>query len=76
MFLKYILIVQGGFALVFQSCIYHALIKLTPHHCLLILYYTAPLLLNSLQCITLYYLRVQVHCVLILLALCHPLFLS
>jgi hypothetical protein len=54
--IKYTLIVQGGFALVLQVCLYHALIKLTssPHY-LLILYHCAPLILNRLLYSALYY---------------------
>jgi hypothetical protein len=50
-------IVQGDFALAFQTCIYHALTRLTPHY-LLFLYHHAPLLFNSLLCITLYYIQI------------------
>jgi hypothetical protein len=50
-----------GFALVFQTCTYHALIKPPPHY-LLFLYHLTPILFNRLQCIVLYYL----HCFVIL----------
>jgi hypothetical protein len=59
-FLKCILIVQGGFTLAFQTCIYHAVIRLNPLHYLLFLYYHAPLLFRSLQCIMFYYLHIQI----------------
>jgi hypothetical protein len=51
-FLKCILIVQGIFILVFQTCIYHALMWLSLHY-LIFLYYPSPLLFNSVQCIVL-----------------------
>jgi hypothetical protein len=57
-FLKCILIVQGHFTLVFHTCIFHKLIRLTPF----IIYFLChpdPLLFNSLQCISLYYLYAQ-----------------
>jgi hypothetical protein len=50
-FFKCVLIVQRGFAMIFHTCIYHALIKLSPYIC------TAPLLFSSLQCIALYNLH-------------------
>jgi hypothetical protein len=46
-FLKCILMVQGWFTLVLQTCIYHALIKLAPHY-LLFLYHCDSLIFNSL----------------------------
>jgi hypothetical protein len=55
--------VEGGFTLVFQACIYHALIKLTPSpYYLLILYHHAPLILNSLQYSALYYIHIETGC--------------
>jgi hypothetical protein len=45
--IKCVLIVQGGFALVLQVCIYHALIKLIPHY-LLFIYHQAALIFNTL----------------------------
>jgi hypothetical protein len=51
------LVVQGAITLVLQSCIYHALIKLTPHF-LLFLCHHAPLIFNNLWCSTLYYTHV------------------
>jgi hypothetical protein len=49
LFIKCLLVVQGGFALVLQVCIYHALIKLIPApYYLLILYDHASLIFNSL----------------------------
>jgi hypothetical protein len=55
-FLKCLLIVQGGFTLVLQTSIYHALIKLSPCH-LLFLYHHAPLIFNILQCSMLHYIH-------------------
>jgi hypothetical protein len=61
-FFKYVLIFQGDFTLVFQTCIYCALIRLTILHYLLFLYCPAPLLFHSLQCIALHYLHTQMKC--------------
>jgi hypothetical protein len=54
-FFKCILIVQRGFALLLQVCVYRALIKLTsqPPY-LLILCHHAPLIFNSIQFSALY----------------------
>jgi hypothetical protein len=56
-FLKCILIVQRSFTLVFQSCIYHALTKLTPppHYLLFLYHHLSPLIFNSLECVMVYY---------------------
>jgi hypothetical protein len=60
---KYIMIVEGGYTLVLQACVYYALIKLTPllHH-LLFLYHHAPLIFSSLQYGMLYYIHIQMGC--------------
>jgi hypothetical protein len=42
------LTVQGSFVLIFQTCIYSTLIKLTPSNYFLFFYGPAPLLSNSL----------------------------
>jgi hypothetical protein len=55
--IKCISIVQGGFALVLQVCIYHALIRLMPPRYLLILYLHAPLIFYILLYSTLYYIH-------------------
>jgi hypothetical protein len=62
-FLKCILIIQRGFALVFQACIYHTLIKLIPSPFYLhILYHNVSLILKNLQYTTLYYIYISVGC--------------
>jgi hypothetical protein len=48
------LIVQGGFTLAFQICLYCALIRLTTPLLTLFLFHCR-LLFNSLHCIVLYY---------------------
>jgi hypothetical protein len=58
-FLKVYIDNPRGFALVFQACIYHALIKLTPLLCyLLFLYHHAPIIFSSLQYSALYYIHI------------------
>jgi hypothetical protein len=64
-FLSFILIVQGGFALIFHTCIYCTLISLT----LSVIYCPAHLVFNSFQCILLCSVS-------ILFILYHSLFLS
>jgi hypothetical protein len=59
-FFKCVLTVQGGFALVFHTCPYHSLIRL-PRYYLLFLHHPALLLVNSSQCIPLFYLHTQMH---------------
>jgi hypothetical protein len=57
-FIKCLLIVQGRFALVFQACICHALIKLTSP--LLLIHSLSPcsLIFSSLQYSVLYYIHI------------------
>jgi hypothetical protein len=50
-------------------------IQINPLYYLLFLYCTAPLLFNSFQCISLYHLRIQMQCSLILFTLYHSVFL-
>jgi hypothetical protein len=57
-FFTHILTGQEKFALLFHTCIYHALIKLLPHY-LFFLCFPDSLVFNSLQCNALYYL----HCI-------------
>jgi hypothetical protein len=59
LFIECILIVQEGFTLVLQVCIYCALIKSSPSPCyLLILSHYAPIIVNSLLYRTLYYIHI------------------
>jgi hypothetical protein len=60
-FFKYILIVQGGLVLVFQIYILFYFKQIKPPLLTLSLS-SAPLLLNSSQCIGLYYLYMQMQC--------------
>jgi hypothetical protein len=69
--MEYILIVQGGFALVLQVCIYHVFIKLTPSP-LLFTHSLSPCSPNFQQftvlCIMLYLLNVSFDVLLLILS--------